>query len=204
MEEKRPYSSAKKMFFVVLYFAYYVAGYGYLNHINAERGINHTLAFPFEESIPLVPEFVFGYFLVVLVVVIAVLAIDSMKLLKQSLIAFFLLTTISLVIFYIFPVKMVWRPEILPSSSISYKVLTFTYWIDEPYNLFPSLHVSTAFLASWISYRVHRLTGVLCLIASFIVAVSVVLVKQHYIADVVGGLILSTLLAYTFVLSRPK
>ncbi len=204
MEEKRPYSSAKKMFFVVLYFAYYVAGYGYLNHINAQRGINHTLAFPFEESIPLVPEFVFGYFLVVLVVVIAVLAIDSMKLLKQSLIAFFLLTTISLVIFYIFPVKMVWRPEILPSSSISYKVLTFTYWIDEPYNLFPSLHVSTAFLASWISYRVHRLTGVLCLIASFIVAVSVVLVKQHYIADVVGGLILSTLLAYTFVLSRPK
>ena len=204
MEEKRPYSSVKKMFFVVLYFTYYVAGYGYLNFINARRGINHTLAFSFEESIPLIPEFVFGYFLVVLVVIIAVLAIDSMELLKQSLIAFFLLTTISLVIFYIFPVKMVWRPEILPNNSISSRVLLFTYWIDEPYNLFPSLHVSTAFLSSWISYRVHRLTGVLCLIASFIVAVSVILVKQHYITDVVGGLILATLLAYYFFLRRPK
>jgi len=204
MEEKRPYSSVKKMLIVVLFFAYYIAGYGYLNYFNAQRGISHSISLPFEESIPFIPEFIYGYFLVILVVIVAVLAIDSMELLKQGFIAFFLLVTISIAIFYIFPVKMIGRPEIRPDNSLSTRIVLFTFWLDEPYNLFPSLHVSTAFLSAWIAFRVHRLTGILCLIASSIVALSVLFVKQHYIADVVGGLILSTLLAYYFFLRRPK
>jgi membrane-associated phospholipid phosphatase len=64
----------------------------------------------------------------------------------------------------------------------------FYYWLDLPYNCFPSLHVSNVFLVSFFMQRFKKGMGWILFPLSTLVAVSVVLVKQHYIADVVAGI----------------
>jgi membrane-associated phospholipid phosphatase len=81
------------------------------------------------------------------------------------------------------------RPEIwqVSGNSISAAVTRFYYYIDAPYNLFPSLHVTYPTLATLVSWRNHKIMRWVFAAMAVVVAVSVVLVKQHYIADVVAG-----------------
>jgi PAP2 superfamily protein len=58
-------------------------------------------------------------------------------------------------------------------------------WFDAPNNCFPSLHVSNALLLLQFNWR--RRFRWLHALASVAVVVSTVLVKQHYVADVWGG-----------------
>ena len=98
-------------------------------------------------------------------------------------------------LFYIFlPTKMT-RPE-LTGTGFWEACLRFLYRIDEPNNLFPSLHCMIAWLC-WAGVRGRREISLPWRIAALLMAVAVCLstlmIRQHVLLDVFGGILLCEL-----------
>ncbi len=96
---------------------------------------------------------------------------------------------ISNTIFFILPTKML-RPTI-QATDFWTCWLQQVYAYDLPFNAFPSLHVSTALIMGWFWWRNIskvwlKVIGIMWALA---VMVSTILVKQHSLLDVLGGLI---------------
>jgi membrane-associated phospholipid phosphatase len=70
--------------------------------------------------------------------------------------------------------------------------LRIAYSWDAPYNCFPSLHVAQSFLAALTCNLVSRRIGLVAIVWASLVAVSTLLTKQHYVADVIAGIILAS------------
>jgi membrane-associated phospholipid phosphatase len=67
------------------------------------------------------------------------------------------------------------------------------YSIDPPYNLFPSLHISLTALAAFAVWKADRRYGAILFIGLALVAVAVCATKQHFVVDVVGGLVIAAM-----------
>lgn len=173
------------LFFFVL--VYYLVGYFLLNEVTAQREFVYHLDLPFERNLPLYPALIFAYLLEFAFMALAYLMIDDLAYFKKVVCAVLLCVTFHFVVYLVFPVEYRLRPEIDPDKGWAYLLVDFYYWIDRPFNCFPSLHVSNVFLISFFMQRFRRGMGWFLLPVSILVAVSVVLVKQHYVADVVAG-----------------
>jgi membrane-associated phospholipid phosphatase len=79
------------------------------------------------------------------------------------------------------------RPEVIMADDWITEVVSFYFWMDHPYNLFPSMHLAASFFAAFYCLSRGRIIGWTAMAMAVIVAVSVVLLKQHYIMDVVAG-----------------
>lgn len=166
---------------------FYLIGYFLVNELTARRSVFYHLDFPFEGNIPLYPALVFAYLLEFAFFALAYLMIDDLPFFKKVASAVLLCVTLHFLIFLIFPVEYRLRPEIDADRGWAYLLVDFYYWLDLPYNCFPSLHVSNVVLVSFFMERFRRGMGWILHPLAVLVAVSVVLVKQHYIADVVAG-----------------
>lgn len=87
------------------------------------------------------------------------------------------------------------RPAILSQDLFS-PALNLLYEIDPPYNAFPSLHVAAAVLTAIYSLTIRGRFTTPVLIFMAIVIPSTVLLKQHYLIDLVGGLVLGGLVGW--------
>lgn len=173
----------------VLASLYFILGYLLINWINSQRAISFNVSFRFETNIPFIPIFILGYGIVYLSVLGLYFIIRDEREYKRTIIALFMLVTIHYIFFLLIPVKMTMRPEFNASSSLMLFITKTYYTIDKPFNCFPSLHVSYTFLGAFLLYNYKRLWSYFYFILAIIVAVSVILVKQHYVADVVVGII---------------
>ena len=96
-------------------------------------------------------------------------------------------------LFYILlPTKMT-RPA-LSGTGFWDLCLRFMYWIDEPNNLFPSLHCMIAWLC-WLGVRGNAEVPPLWRVTAFVMALAVcfstLAIRQHVLLDVLGGILLS-------------
>ena len=101
--------------------------------------------------------------------------------------------TITLVVsyaFYAFAQSYIERP-VLTGTDVFSQMIREVYAGDQPYNDFPSLHasLSTIFAIHW--WRVDRRIGPAVAIWVALIVVSTVFVKQHYVADMVAGVLLA-------------
>lgn len=183
MKAKTPH----KIIITLILVLYFIFGYLPIGRWNAARGVYHTVGFPFEEYIPFLSPFIFGYLLVYGSVILIYLSIPSWEIFKKMAWGYFILTTLHYLFFIFYPVRMIWRPEILAPSGFFEGVAAWMFSLDNTYNCFPSLHVAYPTLATVLSWRfAPRWRGVFLALA-LITAVSVVLVKQHYLLDAVAG-----------------
>lgn len=173
------------LFFSIL--IYYLVGYFVMNELTARRRVFYHLDLPFEKSIPLLPALIFAYLLEFVFFAVAYLMVDDLKYFKKIVMSVFVCVTLHFVIFAAFPVEYHLRPEVNADQGWAYLLVDFYYWLDLPYNCFPSLHVSNVFLVSFFMERYKKGIGWILFPLSFLVAFSVVCVKQHYVADVVAG-----------------
>lgn len=106
----------------------------------------------------------------------------------------FLAKAVCLVIFLAIPTTNV-RPE-LEGDSLGCTLMRFVYWVDSPYNLFPSIHC----LLSWLCFLGVRdapnsspkaRCAVFCI--AIMIFISTLTTKQHVVVDVLGGVILAQL-----------
>lgn len=172
-------------FFAVL--VYYLSGYFLINELTATRGGFHHLDLPFEKSLPLWPALVFAYLLEFAFFAVAYLTVDDLAFFKKIAQAVFVCVTIHFLVFLAFPVEYHLRPDVDPNQGWAYLLVDFYYWLDLPYNCFPSLHVSNVFLVSFFMQRFRPGLGWILHPLAILVAISVVMVKQHYVADVAAG-----------------
>ena len=121
-------------------------------------------------------------------------AAQDMKRACRFLCAEFLAKCLCLLCFLALPTAIV-RPEVTGHSLWEFLV-RLVYWLDTPTNLFPSIHC----LMSWMCYLGVRdlprapqwLKTGLCVFAVAVFA-SVLLMKQHFLADVLAGVALAEL-----------
>ena len=153
---------------------------------------HHIFSLPLDEYVPLVPFFVTFYVLAFIqwIVGFILMARESRRFCYQMMTGEMIAKLICMVCFLAFPTTMV-RPEIT-GSDIWSRVLSVVYQLDAPDNLFPSIHC----LESWICFRAamrQKKTGTWYTWASFVftvgVCASTVLVKQHLLPDIAGGIL---------------
>ena len=89
-----------------------------------------------------------------------------------------------------FPMRM-GQPEIVGEGP-AVDAMRWLYATDPGYNIFPSLHTANAAMIACAFCRLHlRPWGLVFLLWAGVIAASTVLVKQHYVVDVVAGLLLA-------------
>ncbi len=102
-------------------------------------------------------------------------------------------------LFFVFLPTTITRPE-LKGGSIWISLMSFLYRIDTPDNLFPSIHCMLGWIC-WIAVRGKKDISIGIRILSFLLAVAVcsstLMVRQHVIMDVAGGILLSEI-SYRF------
>ena len=184
---EQPYSVTRKTLGLILLVSFYTIGYLGINRINEYRDHYYNVSLMFEKYIPFVPSAIIGYSLVFVLVALLFLVIDNMPDFWDMCLRFFNMSLLCFVIFLIFPVRMDLRPEVTMANDWITQLVCFYFWIDHPYNLFPSMHLSASFFAAFYCMRKGRIIGWIAMIMAMIVGVSVVLLKQHYIMDIVAG-----------------
>lgn len=169
----------------LLFLAIY-GGTAYLNHYSVHRF--HLYA-EWERTLPLMPEFVYPYFSLLIMLLLPPFALNETALTclaKQCAIA----TLSAGLLFLLLPTQTGFTHH-LPDGSGN-ALIHLLYSLDLPLNLFPSLHIiySTLLVMSlapfspgWFRLVLYGWLALLCL--------SVLLVHQHHVADIVGGLLMA-------------
>ncbi len=153
--------------------------------------VHHDITTPLDAKIPFVPFFIVFYVLAYVqwITGFIIIARESEQFCYRYLSAELLAKLLCLLIFVVYPTTMV-RPEIT-GDGFFHRAVRLLYSVDPPDNLFPSIHCLESWLicrtcvkltkpASW--YKPLSFTASLC------VFLSTVLIHQHLIADVFGGI----------------
>lgn len=169
--------------------------YDALNH--GPRVISsHT---PIDDLIPLVPALVVPYVTLRPMLYFSALAFALFR--ARALRSAALSMTVIFLVSYAFYVVLqsyMARPEITGSDTLS-SMLRDVYAGDQPYNDFPSLHASLSTMIALHWLRADRRVGVPVALWAALVAISTVFVKQHYLPDLVAGVLLGGAVSLLFL-----
>ncbi len=173
---------------------------GYLVIAGRTRaGVAHAPATVLDRLLPLVPTWALIYgALYAFLIVLPVFVVQQRDLIRRTVWAYLTVWITAYVCFLVYP-TVAPRPDAVAGSGFAAWGLRFLYDADPPYNCFPSLHVAHSFVSALAAYRVHRTLGVVALTGASLVAISTLFTKQHYVADLVAGILLA-LAAYAVFL----
>lgn len=158
--------------------------------------VHYDLSTALDRAIPFVPAFIAVYVLAFIqwVAGYVVICRESPERCYRVLSGEMMTKLACLVIFLALPTVMT-RPEVTGRDVFS-RLTGLIYALDTPDNLFPSIHC----VESWICFRgtlgaksIPRWYKVFMLVFTLLVFASVLFVKQHLAADVLGGLVLAEL-----------
>lgn len=78
-----------------------------------------------------------------------------------------------------------------PFRNVSYAFMAWVQAVDPPGNVFPSLHVAHTWSLALIVHHENRRLGRILIVMAALLALSTLTTKQHFVADVVSGLLLA-------------
>lgn len=159
----------------------------------------HSPALWIDHATPLSPSWIFVYALVFLAGLLPIFVVADRRLFRRVALAYFVFEIVSYALFFIYPVHMTLRPETVASDSFVMWGLRLCYFVDVPSNCFPSMHVGMAILAGLCCWPVDRAIATAGLVVAFAIAASTMLVKQHFLLDVLGGFALAVAMYFIFV-----
>lgn len=166
--------------------------------LNIAREPLHSLHGRWDELVPFVPIFAVPYlsfYVYLLVTALLLLGRRQWALMNQALLASCLTLAVAYLAYGYYQ-TFVARPVVEP-TSLGWQLVSFVYRNDNPYNAFPSLHTALSAICAQCFYRRPKTTWLMIGWAVLII-ISTVLVKQHYLADLMAGLLLAGL---TFLVS---
>ncbi len=160
--------------------------YASLNH-GPDRIFLRT---PLDQAIPVVPVFALPYVSLTpyIAISMAALLLLRVRLFRSAAMAMILAWLVSYA-FYFFLQSYVDRPSVSGTDPLS-ALVRLVYASDQPYNDFPSLHTSLATIVAIHWWRFDRRAGWAATAWSVLIIASTLLIHQHYLADVGGGLAL--------------
>lgn len=161
------------------------ASYELLNH---PAGRMHVLATPLDAAVPFVPLFAVPYLLYLPFVFITLVLLGITRWERFRTLALASIITLLVAdLFFIFLQTYVSRPAVT-GDDLGSQLVRYIYSADQPYNDFPSLHAAGSALCAIAYFRWNRWYGFLSLPLVIAIIASTVLIRQHYLLDVAGGL----------------
>lgn len=180
----RPYPVTLPMVLLVALVPFYLV-------IAGRVGAVHTPALSLDHLLPLAPTWALVYgALYLFLIVLPVLVIQQEELIRRTVWAYLTVWIVAYISFVLYP-TVAPRADIVAGEGFAVWGLRFLYDADPPYNCFPSLHVAHSFVSALACYRVHRALGIFTMLCASLVALATLFTKQHYVADLIAGILLA-------------
>lgn len=169
--------------------------YDTLNHGPAVIS-SHT---PIDDLIPLAPAYVVPYVTLRPMLYLSALAflLFRARVYRSAAWSMTVIFVVSYA-FYAFLQSYMVRPDVSGTDLLA-SMLRDVYAGDQPYNDFPSLHASLSTMIALHWLRVDRRAGAPIALWASLVAISTVFVKQHYLPDLVAGVLLGAVVSVFFL-----
>jgi membrane-associated phospholipid phosphatase len=161
--------------------------YDILNHGPAVWILRTAL----DDALPVVRPFVIPYVSLnpLVYFTLLVFMLFRTKVFQSACLAMITVWFISYFFYFFFQTEVI-RP-VLTGADVFTRMIQNVYAGDNPYNDFPSLHTSISTLLAIHWFRFDRRAGIAASLWTALIVASTVLIKQHYLADVAGGLLLA-------------
>lgn len=176
---------------LIMHFAIYIG-----TQLIVDPSRRLTLTCAVDDMIPLVPEWILIYvatFFFWAAGLIIISRAEKASCYEQYSVVF-VAEIISLIFFLAVPTVM--QRPIPATDTYSGRFLAVVYSVDDPVNLFPSMHC----LFAWLCFRAARKSPeiskpykIFFLVFALLICVSTVAVKQHLFYDVISGLAIAEL-----------
>jgi protein-tyrosine phosphatase/membrane-associated phospholipid phosphatase len=191
----QPPKLGERFLWVVGLGALFVIVYGGANWVTSKRSDVGVIQFEWEAAIPVLPWMIVPYMSIDLFFIASFFVCRSKSELRIHGLRMLLATVLAPICFLLVPMKLAaTRPEMGGVPGFLHDLLKLG---DQPYNLYPSLHV-TYLLLLWPLY--HRYTrGVFNAVLHIwfgLVLLSVLFVHQHHFIDMIGGAALAITILY--------
>jgi membrane-associated phospholipid phosphatase len=169
--------------------------YAVLNHGPAVL----NLITPIDKALPVVPIFVIPYVSLnpFVYATLILFLLFRTKVFQSACLAVISAMLVSYGVYLVAQSEVI-RPVLLGTDLFT-RMIRDVYAGDNPFNCFPSLHtsVSTILAIHWL--RVNRRLGIVVAIWTALIVASTVLIKQHYVPDLVAGLALAFGLCWLYM-----
>ena len=163
------------------------------NWITSRRTGNHRLFLDWELAIPFVPSMIYVYASLLVLMLLPAFTLTRAQLsalARAQVVTLF----VAALIFLLLPTELGFeRPQHVPGYDTAFQLL---YAFELPHNLVPSLHIasSTLFIAAIRNSLPSSWSRAGLILWGMLLCVSVLLVQQHHILDVICGLLLGYLI----------
>jgi membrane-associated phospholipid phosphatase/fatty acid desaturase len=155
------------------------------------------VALPYEESIPFVPEAALLYLSLNVMLAIAPFVLRTWRELVPLFVTLVVETVVAAFFFLTLPVRTTF-PDRHVDGAVG-AIFALADFLNLDHNFFPSLHVAFAFTAALAYAPAAGRPGRILLLAwAAVIAASTVLIHEHHVLDIVGGIALA-LGAWTLV-----
>jgi membrane-associated phospholipid phosphatase len=159
----------------------------------------HVPQIAFDRRVPLQPAWALLYgALYLFLILLPVLVVQKEELIRNAVRAYLFIWITAYAIFILYP-TIAPRPVSVIGEGFAFWGLRFLYSADPPYNCFPSLHVAHSFVSAMVCYRVHRKLGLFTIGCAFVVGISTLFTKQHYVLDMISGILLACVAGLLFL-----
>ncbi|HJU76123.1 MAG TPA: phosphatase PAP2 family protein [Gemmatimonadaceae bacterium] len=155
-------------------------------------------AFPLQPTWALIYGSLYAY-----LIVLPVLVVRQQDHIRRTVWAYLTVWIVAYVVFLMYP-TVAPRPTNVEGDGFGAWGLRALYGADPPYNCFPSIHVAHSFVSALTCYRVHRHVGITAIVCAVLVALSTLYTKQHYVVDVIGGVLLAVAAYAVFLRNYPS
>jgi membrane-associated phospholipid phosphatase len=184
INERNKYPAGAIMF-ALSYTIYYLT-----NHFPARTPVELNMTW-IDLNTPFIPLSVLIYISEYIFFAFIFIGLKRAHVINQYLYSFFGLQLISCIIFVVFPTTYPRDQFPIPTDTPAYLQAIWS-WLrtqDTPNNCLPSLHVSSVYLSSFVLWDDGQKTKFwITLIWGTAIALSTLTTKQHYVADIVAGL----------------
>lgn len=158
---------------------------------SVSAGTLHRPEIALDRALPLQPVWALVYgALYLFLIVLPVFVVREQEHLRRTVSAYLMVWTVAYVSFLAYPTAAPRGDQVIGNGFAAWG-LRVLYEADPPYNCFPSLHVAHSFVSALACYLVHRRVGVFAILCAALVALSTLFTKQHYVLDVVAGVLLA-------------
>jgi len=174
----------------------------YLCYVPISRALHgrpaHHPATWIDLALPADARWMYVYAVVLVSGFLPALTVAHRGLFRRVALAYAVAQAVAFAIFPLWPVVMDLRPEVEVVSFPTWG-MALCYHLDPPSACFPSIHVTLAVLAALCAWKADRRVGAVATVVGLLIAVSTMLVKQHYLVDVLGGFALAIAAFAAFV-----
>lgn len=176
-------------------------GYTIPNHFHLFQPQQLPLT-EWDRAVPLMPWTIFVYTSEYVLFISAYFALKEELNRNRYIWAYFGVLVVGAFFFVFYPTTYPRADYPLPTDigALTYSVFSFIRSIDNPSNCFPSMHVTCCYLTafSFLPKSESKAKFWIYFVWSTLVGLSTLPTKQHYIVDVVGGLVLAAAGYWTF------